>query len=321
MSIFMGSGVALVTPFTDTGIALEKLEELIEMHIEQSTDAIIICGTTGEASTMTEDELKTAIKFTVERVKNRIPVIAGTGTNDTAKTIRRSLYAQEVGADGLLVITPYYNKTSQKGLVEHFTAVADAVDLPIIIYNVPSRTGLNMLPKTLETLSHHKNIAAVKEASGNISQIAEIAYLCGDRLDIYSGNDDQVVPILSLGGKGVISVVANIAPKEMHDMVDLYHQGRVKESKDMQLKIKPLNDAVFLEVNPIPIKTAMNLLGYNVGKLRLPLTSMSGENLDKLMKALTEYGFTVKENGHTSSSMAPCPGVGRISPIRENDIC
>lgn len=296
MSIFTGSGVALVTPFTDTGIALEKLEELIEMHIEQSTDAIIICGTTGEASTMTEDELKLAIKFTVEKVKNRIPVIAGTGTNDTAKTIRRSIYAQEAGSDGLLVITPYYNKTSQKGLIEHFTAVADSVDLPIIIYNVPSRTGLNILPKTLEALSNHKNIAAVKEASGNISQIAEIAYLCGDRLDIYSGNDDQVVPLLSLGAKGVISVVANIAPKEMHDMVMLYLEGRVKESKDLQLKIKPLNDAVFLEVNPIPVKTAMNLLGYNVGTLRLPLTSMTDNNMLALKKALIEYGYTLKEN-------------------------
>jgi 4-hydroxy-tetrahydrodipicolinate synthase len=294
MSIFTGSGVAIVTPFTEDGIDFEKLGELIEMHIEQYTDAIVICGTTGEASTMTEDELKAAINYTVDKVAGRIPVIAGTGTNDTAKTIKRSKYAEEAGADALLVITPYYNKTTQKGLIEHFTAVADSVNIPIIIYNVPSRTGLNILPETLKALCEHENIAAVKEASGNISQIAQIAYLCGDKLDIYSGNDDQVVPLLSLGGKGVISVVANIAPKDMHDMVDLYLRGNVEESRKLQLKIKPLNDAIFIEVNPIPIKTAMNLLGYNVGKLRLPLTTMSDKNLEFLKTRLVEYGFQLR---------------------------
>lgn len=294
MSIFTGSGVAIVTPFTEDGIDFEKLGELIEMHIEQYTDAIVICGTTGEASTMTEDELKAAINYTVDKVAGRIPVIAGTGTNDTAKTIKRSKYAEEAGADALLVITPYYNKTTQKGLIEHFTAVADSVNIPIIIYNVPSRTGLNILPETLKALCEYENIAAVKEASGNISQIAQIAYLCGDKLDIYSGNDDQVVPLLSLGGKGVISVVANIAPKDMHDMVDLYLRGNVEESRKLQLKIKPLNDAIFIEVNPIPIKTAMNLLGYNVGKLRLPLTTMSDKNLEFLKTRLVEYGFQLR---------------------------
>lgn len=293
MSIFKGSGVAIVTPFTDGGVDYDKLGELLEMHIEQSTDAIIVCGTTGEASTMTEEELKSVIKYTVDKVNGRIPVIAGTGTNDTAKTIKRSKFAEEAGADGLLVITPYYNKTTQKGLVEHFTAVADSVNIPIIIYNVPGRTGLNILPETLAILSEHENIAAVKEASGNISQIAQIAYLCGDKLDIYSGNDDQVVPILSLGGKGVISVVANIAPKDTHDMVMLYLEGKVEESRKLQLKMKPLIDALFVEVNPIPVKTAMNLLGYNVGKLRLPLTAMSDKNLELLKTRLTEYGFNI----------------------------
>lgn len=293
MSIFKGSGVAIVTPFTDGGVDYDKLGELLEMHIEQSTDAIIVCGTTGEASTMTEEELKSVIKYTVDKVNGRIPVIAGTGTNDTAKTIKRSKFAEEAGADGLLVITPYYNKTTQKGLVEHFTAVADSVNIPIIIYNVPGRTGLNILPETLAILSEHENIAAVKEASGNISQIAQIAYLCGDKLDIYSGNDDQVVPILSLGGKGVISVVANIAPKDTHDMVMLYLEGKVEESRKLQLKMKPLIDALFVEVNPIPVKTAMNLLGYNVGKLRLPLTAMSVKNLELLKTRLTEYGFNI----------------------------
>lgn len=291
MSIFRGSGVAIVTPYTNEGVDFEKLGELIEMHIEQSTDAIIVCGTTGEASTMTEDELKETIKYTVEKVNGRIPVIAGTGTNDTAKTIKRSKYAEEVGADALLVITPYYNKTTQKGLIEHFTAVADNVSIPIVIYNVPGRTGVNILPETLAVLADHKNIAAVKEASGNISQIAKLSYLCGDKLDIYSGNDDQVVPLLSLGGKGVISVVANIAPKDMHDMVIFYLEGAVEKSRDLQLQIKPLNDALFIEVNPIPVKTAMNLLGYNVGKLRLPLTDMSEKNLEFLKTGLVNYGF------------------------------
>jgi 4-hydroxy-tetrahydrodipicolinate synthase len=268
MSVFTGSGVAIVTPFTEDGIDFQKLGELIDMHVERKTDAIIICGTTGEASTMTEEELRAAIKYAVEKTDKRIPVIAGTGTNDTAKTIKRSQYAQEVGADAVLVITPYYNKTTQKGLVEHFTAVADNIDIPIIIYNVPSRTGLNILPDTLRKLCEHKNISGIKEASGNFTQIAETAYLCGDKLDLYSGNDDQVVPLMSLGGKGVISVTANIIPEEMHDMVVSYLEGDVQKSKELQLKIMPIFKALFCEVNPIPVKTAMNLLGYNVEGVR-----------------------------------------------------
>lgn len=294
MSVFTGSGVAIVTPFTENGIDFQKLGELIDMHVERKTDAIIICGTTGEASTMTEEELKAAIKFTVEKTDKRIPVIAGTGTNDTAKTIKRSKYAQEVGADAVLVITPYYNKTTQKGLLEHFTAVADNIDIPIIIYNVPGRTGLNITPDTLRKLCEHKNISGIKEASGNFTQIAETAYLCGDKLDLYSGNDDQVVPLLSLGGKGVISVTANIIPEEMHDMVVSYLEGDVQKSRELQLKIMPIFKALFCEVNPIPVKTAMNLLGYNVGKLRLPLTTMTDQNLEFLKKTLVDYGFTLR---------------------------
>ena len=294
MTVFTGSGVAIVTPFTEDGVNYDKLGELIEMHIKRSTDAIIICGTTGEASTMTEEELKGAIKYTVDKTNQRIPVIAGTGTNDTAKTIKRSKYAQEVGADALLVITPYYNKTTQKGLVEHFTAVADSVDIPIIIYNVPGRTGMNITAETLHTLSAHKNIAGVKEASGNFTQIAETAYLCGDNLDLYSGNDDQVVPLLSLGGKGVISVTANIIPEDMHNMVASYLEGDVQKSKELQLKIMPIFKAMFCEVNPIPIKTAMNLLGYNVGKLRLPLTDMTEKNLEFVNKTLLDYGLKLR---------------------------
>ncbi|MGI6703602.1 MAG: 4-hydroxy-tetrahydrodipicolinate synthase [Clostridia bacterium] len=294
MSVFTGSGVAIVTPFTEDGVDYQKLGELIEMHIQRFTDAIIICGTTGEASTMTEEEIKGAIKYTVEKTNKRIPVVAGTGTNDTAETIRRSKYAQEVGADALLVITPYYNKTTQKGLVEHFTAIADSVDIPIIIYNVPARTGLNITAETLHTLSAHKNIAGIKEASGNFTHIAETAFLCGDNLDLYSGNDDQVVPLLSLGGKGVISVTANIIPEDMHDMVAAYLEGDVQKSKELQLKIMPIFKAMFCEVNPIPIKTAMNLLGYNVGKLRLPLTDMTEKNLEFVKKTLVDYGLELR---------------------------
>jgi 4-hydroxy-tetrahydrodipicolinate synthase len=294
MSVFTGSGVAIVTPFTEDGVDYQKLGELIEMHIQRFTDAIIICGTTGEASTMTEEEIKGAIKYTVEKTNKRIPVVAGTGTNDTAETIRRSKYAQEVGADALLVITPYYNKTTQKGLVEHFTAIADSVDIPIIIYNVPARTGLNITAETLHTLSAHKNIAGIKEASGNFTHIAETAFLCGDNLDLYSGNDDQVVPLLSLGGKGVISVTANIIPEDMHDMVAAYLEGDVQKSKELQLKIMPIFKAMFCEVNPIPIKTAMNLLGYNVGKLRLPLTDITEKNLEFVKKTLVDYGLELR---------------------------
>lgn len=291
MSIFSGSGVAIVTPFDDSGVNFTKLEELLEWHIKFKTDAIIICGTTGEASTMSEEERKETIKFTVDIVNKRIPVIAGTGSNNTMASIKMSQWAESIGVDGLLVITPYYNKTTQKGLVEHFKAISNSVNTPIIIYNVPSRTGLNILPGTLKELSYINNIQAVKEASGNISQVAEIKALCGNRLDIYSGNDDQTIPIMSLGGIGVISVLANILPEGVHNMCDLYLQGKTEEALKIQLDTLALTNSLFIETNPIPIKTAMNLLHMNVGSLRLPLCDMVPKNLDILKKELIAYGF------------------------------
>lgn len=291
MSLFKGSGVAIVTPFNTQGVDFKKLEELLEWHIKSGTDAIIVCGTTGEASTMTEQERKETIKFAVDIVKKRIPVIAGTGTNNTAASVNMSKWAEGIGADGLLVITPYYNKTTQKGLVEHFKAVATSVKIPIIVYNVPGRTGMNITPKTLKQICDFDNIVAVKEASGNISQIAEIKALCGDRLDIYSGNDDQIVPILSLGGSGVISVLANIIPKDVHDICELYLSGKTKEALKLQLDSLALTNSLFIETNPIPVKTAMNLLGMEVGNLRLPLCDMSEANLEVLKKELKNYGL------------------------------
>lgn len=291
MSLFTGSGVAIVTPFNDEGVDFKKLEELIEWHIKEKTDAIIICGTTGEASTMSEQERKETIKFTVDVVKGRIPVIAGTGSNNTKAAVEMSRWAESIGVDGLLVITPYYNKTTQRGAIEHFKAVASAVTKPIIIYNVPSRTGFNILPETLYELSKIDNIVAVKEASGNISQVAEIAQLCGDKLDIYSGNDDQIIPIMSLGGKGVISVVANILPKDTHDMCEKFLNGDFKGSLELQLKMIQLIKALFIETNPIPVKTAMNLIGMNVGFLRLPLVDMSPKNIEILKKEMINYGI------------------------------
>lgn len=294
MPLFRGSGVAIVTPFNKDGVDFDKLGELLDWHVEQGTDAIIICGTTGESSTMSDEEKKAAYKYTVERIAGRIPVIAGTGSNDTHHSIELSKYAESVGCDGVLCVTPYYNKTTQKGLIAHYTAIADAINIPIIVYNVPGRTGLNINADTLKTLSKHKNIAAVKEASGNISQVVEIGTFCGDDFCMYSGNDDQVVPLLSVGGIGVISVVANIAPKEMHDMVIKYLDGDIKGAMGLQLHIKALNDALFCEVNPIPVKTAMNLLGYKVGELRLPLTDMTEKNLEYLKKTLVDYGYQLR---------------------------
>lgn len=291
MSLFKGSGVAIVTPFDNKGVDLKKLEELLEWHIKSGTDAIIVCGTTGEASTMTEQERKETIKFAVDVVKKRIPVIAGTGTNNTAASVNMSKWAESIGVDGLLVITPYYNKTTQKGLVEHFEAIATSVKLPIIVYNVPSRTGMNILPKTLKKLCDFHNIVAIKEASGNISQVAEFKALCGDRIDIYSGNDDQIIPILALGGSGVISVAANIIPKDIHDICELHFSGKTKESLKIQLDSLALINALFIETNPIPVKTAMNLLGMNVGNLRLPLCDMTDGNLEVLRKELKNYGL------------------------------
>lgn len=291
MNLFKGSGVAIITPFKEDGVDFKKLEELIEWHIEEKTDAIIVCGTTGEASTMSEQERKETIKFTVDVVKGRIPVIAGTGSNNTKAAVEMSKWADSIGVDGLLVITPYYNKTTQRGAIEHFKAIASQVKKPIIIYNVPSRTGFNILPETLYELSKIENIVAVKEASGNITQVAEIAQLCKDNLDIYSGNDDQVVPMMALGAKGVISVVANILPRDTHDMCEKWFIGDIEGSKQLQLKMLPLIKALFIETNPIPVKAAMNLMGMNVGTLRLPLVEMSPKNLEILKQEMIKYGI------------------------------
>jgi len=288
--LFKGSGVAIVTPFNEEGIDFVKLEELLEWHIEENTDAIIICGTTGEASTMTDEEKKAAIKFTVGKVDKRIPVIAGTGSNNTKYTIELSKYAEKIGADGLLIVTPYYNKTTQDGLISHYKAIANEVNIPIIIYNVPGRTGLNILPDTIFKLSQYPNIKGVKEASGNIAQVAEIARLVPSDFYIYSGNDDMIVPLLSIGGHGVISVVANILPRDTHNMVKYFLDGDLKSAKELQLQMKPLIDALFIEVNPIPIKEAMNILEMNVGHCRLPLVNMSGKNREKLSKEIENYG-------------------------------
>lgn len=294
MSLFKGSGVAIVTPFKDDGIDFNKLGDLIDWQITEGTDAIIICGTTGEAPTMTEKEQKEAISFTVKRVNKRVPVIAGTGSNNTNHAIELSKYAEDVGADGLLIVTPYYNKTTQIGLIKHYIAIADKVNIPIIVYNVPGRTGLNVLPETLVKLNEHKNIAGVKEASGDIGQVAEIARLLPKDFYIYSGNDYMIVPLLSLGGSGVISVVANILPNATHNMVMLYLQGNVDASRDLQLKINGLVNALFIETNPIPIKTAMNLLGMNVGNLRLPLTNMTPSNQRILEREMESFGLELR---------------------------
>jgi 4-hydroxy-tetrahydrodipicolinate synthase len=295
MTLFKGSGVAIVTPFNKEGVDYDALKRLINWQIENGTDAIIICGTTGEASTMSLEEKKEAIRFTVEVSSGRVPVIAGTGGNNTAAVIELSLYAESVGVDGLLLVTPYYNRTSQKGLIAHYTAVADAVKTPIILYNVPGRTGVNIEPKTVLSLSQHPNIVAVKEASGNISQVAQIASLIPDDFAIYSGNDDMIVPILSLGGAGVISVFANICPKETHDMVDLYLSGDVIGAKKLQLDYLDLINALFIENNPIPVKTAMNLLGMEVGGLRLPLVDLEETHKVILIEQLQRVGLKIKE--------------------------
>jgi len=288
MSIFKGSGVAIITPFKNGNLNLLKLRELIEWHIKEGTDAIIICGTTGEASTMSRYEKKKVIKFTVDVVNKRIPVIAGTGNNDTLDTIKMSQYAESVGVDGILVITPYYNKTNSAGLIKHFEEINEAVNVPIILYNVPSRTGMNITPSQVKELSNLKNIVAIKEASGDISQIAKIKALCGDSIDIYSGNDDQVIPIMSLGGLGVISVSANIIPKLMHEMTYSYLNKDIDKALELQLKTLPLINNLFIEVNPIPVKTALNLMGFEVGDFRLPLYKMDNNNVKTLEKSLND---------------------------------
>ncbi len=288
MSVFEGSGVAIVTPFNDKGVDYDKLKDLLEWHVKEGTDSIVICGTTGEATTMTENENKTVIKFAVDVINKRIPVIAGTGSNNTLSAIEMSRYAQSVGVDAILVITPYYNKTSQKGLFKHFKAVNDSVNIPIILYNVPSRTGVNITPKALVQIAELNNVVAIKEASGNISQIMEMKSLCKDKIDIYSGNDDQIVPIMSLGGKGVISVLANVIPNEVHTLTKKCLEGKFDEALDIQLNRLKLTNALFIETNPIPVKTAMNLMGFEVGSLRLPLCEMEDSNLETLKTILKE---------------------------------
>lgn len=289
MSIFKGSGVAIITPFTDNSVNYSKLKELIEWHITEGTDAILICGTTGEATTMSDEEKKTTIKFTVDTVNKRIPVIAGTGSNNTSSSIEMSKYAESVGIDALLVITPYYNKTSDLGLIKHFKAINDEVNIPIILYNVPSRTGMNITPMQLKELSNLKNIKAIKEASGNIKQIVKMKSLCGDKIDIYSGNDDHIIPVMSVGGVGVISVVANIIPKTIHNLCKSYLDGNTNEALKIQLETLELIDMLFIETNPIPVKVALNLIGKNVGPLRLPLCEMDPINEAKLLKTLNNY--------------------------------
>lgn len=288
-SLFIGCGTALVTPFTEDGINFEELKRLLEFQIEQGVDSIIICGTTGESSTMSIQEKKDVIEFTVKVVNKRIPVIAGTGGNNTKEVIKLSEYAEESGVDGLLLVTPYYNKTTQAGLIAHYTEIASNVSLPIILYNVPSRTGVNIEPETCLALSKIPNIVGIKEASGNISQVAKISHLCGDNLWIYSGNDDQTLPILSLGGIGVISVLSNIMPKFVHNMVFDYLSGNFTLSKDSQIRITPLIDCLFSEVNPIPIKAALNKMGYNVGSPRLPLIPMSESRQNLLEQEMKKF--------------------------------
>ncbi|HHT65179.1 MAG: 4-hydroxy-tetrahydrodipicolinate synthase [Caldicoprobacterales bacterium] len=291
MSLFTGSCVAMVTPFTENGVNFDALGKAIDFQINQGTDALLACGTTGEPTTMTQQEKRDVIRFTVEKAGGRLPVLAGVGGNCTAEVIRASVEAEELGADGLLAVNPYYNKTNAKGLIAHFRSVSDAVSIPIIIYNVPSRTSYNISPQAMLELSKIKNVQAIKEASGDIAQVLEMFRLCGDIIDIYSGNDDMVVPLLAAGGKGVISVVANIAPADTHEMVSTFLNGNREEALSLQLKLLPLIHALFCEVNPIPVKTAMNLMGFDMGPLRLPLTDMEDANLTILKQRMKEYGL------------------------------
>ncbi len=296
MSIFKGAAVAIITPFQENReINYPKLAEIIDDQIAHHTDAIVICGTTGESSTLTHEEHLEAIRFTVEHVAGRVPVIAGTGSNCTETAIYLSTEAEKYGADALLVVTPYYNKATQKGLIAHYTAIAESVNLPIIMYNVPSRTGCNIQPETAAYLAKNvKNIAGIKEASGNISQIAKLMQLAEGQIELYSGNDDQVVPIMALGGLGVISVLSNVAPQQTHDMAAKFLEGDVAGSREIQLKALPLIDALFCEVNPIPVKAAMNMMGWEAGPLRMPLTEMEPQNQEKLRKAMIDFGIEVK---------------------------
>lgn len=293
MAVFTGAGVAIVTPFHEDGsINYEAFAGLIEFQIAGGTDAIIVCGTTGEASTLSHEEHLDAIGFCVKQVAGRVPVVAGTGSNSTETAIYLSVEAEKLGADGLLIVSPYYNKATQKGLYTHFKAIADSVKIPVILYNIQGRTGVNIAPETIVKLwKEVDNIVGVKEASGNLSQIARILALSDGGIDLYSGNDDQIVPILSLGGKGVISVISNVAPTETHNICQLYFDGKVAESAKEQLRAIPMCDALFCEVNPIPVKAALNMMGLNAGPLRLPLTEMEDAHKEVLRKAMEEYGI------------------------------
>ncbi len=285
--IFKGCGTAICTPFDEKGeVNYDVFEKFIEFQIENKVDSIIVCGTTGESATMSVDEKKEVIEFVVKKVNKRIPVIAGTGSNNTIEAVNMTKYAESVGADGVLIVTPYYNKTTQKGLIKHYERIAQNTNLPIILYNVPSRTGVNIEPETCVELSKIKNIVGIKEASGNVSQIAKIASLCGNELAIYSGNDDQILPVLSIGGIGVISVMSNIKPEYVHNMICEYKKGNIEKAEEMQIKALELINLLFCEVNPIPIKSALRIIGYNFGEPRLPLVKMSDENLIKLESAL-----------------------------------
>ena len=284
--LFTGVATALATPFNDEGINIPEFEKFINFQIESGIDALVVCGTTGESSTMSKDEKIEAIKCAINTTKKRVPVIVGTGSNNTSSAIEMSKIAETLGADGLLVVTPYYNKTTQNGVIEHFKAIATSVSIPIILYNVPSRTGMNILPETCFELSKIDNIVGIKEASGNISQIAKIAHLCGDDFAIYSGNDDQILPILSLGGKGVISVLSNVAPKLARSITNSFFKNAIAEACHYQLESLPLIEALFAETNPIPVKEAINLLGFNFGKPRLPLVECSSELKDILKQKM-----------------------------------
>ncbi len=290
--IFKGCGTAICTPFKENReINFAELGKFIEFQIQYYIDAIIVCGTTGESATMSVEEKKAVIKYVVDKVNKRVPVIAGTGSNNTLSAVKMTKYAEEVGADGVLIVTPYYNKTTQAGLIKHYETIADNTNLPIILYNVPSRTGVNIEPDTCLELSKIKNIVAIKEASGNLSQVAKIAALCGDNLHIYSGNDDQVLPILSLGGIGVISVLSNIKPKFTHDMVRNYMDGKITQATKSQVKSIELINSLFSEVNPIPVKEAINHIGFNFGVPRLPLVEISKSNKEHLLQVLERFGL------------------------------
>lgn len=290
-TIFEGAATAIITPLNENGIDFEAFGRLIEWQISEGIDAIVAAGTTGEGSTLTDEEHRAVIKFCVEKVNGRVPVIAGTGSNDTAYAAQLTKYACEAGADAVLLVTPYYNKATQNGLIKSFTAVADISTKPCILYNVPSRTGCNIKPETCAVLAKHPNIVAIKEASGDISQIAAISHLCGDSIDIYSGNDDQIVPVLSLGGKGVISVLSNLLPRETSQICHSFLNGDVKTARDMQLEYLPLINSLFCEVNPIPVKAAMSAMGYGSNILRLPLTPMEEANKNRLISDMRNCGI------------------------------